>query len=231
MIVAIDGPAGAGKSSIARKAAESLHFDFLDTGALYRAVTLAAVREQVDWDDTDRLVELAGQCDIRFDRDRVLLCGADVTDEIRTPTVTAAIRHVADVPGVRRHLNSLQRSIAEGRNLVTEGRDQGTEVFPDADCKLFLTASPEQRALRRWQQLADAGRQMTIEEIRLAQDKRDAEDAARPMGGLRQADDAMVLQTDGMTPQQVLKEALRLICEKLPVEFETLDIPPVSASS
>ncbi|MCG8653501.1 MAG: (d)CMP kinase, partial [Pirellulales bacterium] len=158
MIVTIDGPAGAGKSSIARQVADHLEFDFLDTGAMYRAVTLGAIRAQIDWHDTDALVAYATNVQLDWDGKRIFLEGEDVTQEIRTPTVTAAIRYLADLPQVRCQLSALQRRVAAGRNIVTEGRDQGSDVFPDAQCKIFLTASSEERARRRQQQLAAAGR-------------------------------------------------------------------------
>ncbi len=204
----IDGPAGAGKSSIARKVAERLEFEFLDTGALYRAVTLGAIRAAIDLHDPQGLVEFTGNVDLQWRDYRIYLNGDDVTDEIRTPTVTDAIRYLADLPEVRTQLSRLQRQIAQGRNIVTEGRDQGTDVFPDAECKVFLTASPEERARRRKQQLADTGRHMSIEEIRRAQDLRDQQDRDRPMGALCPADDAIVISSDGMTPEQVVDQIL-----------------------
>ncbi len=144
MIVTIDGPAGAGKSSIARKVAEQLDFEFLDTGAMYRAVTLGAIRNQISFDDANALVAYAGCVKLKWHLCRIYLDGVDVSEEIRTPTVTSAIHFLADIAAVRSQLSRQQRRIAKGRNIVTEGRDQGSEVFPDADCKIFLTASPEQ---------------------------------------------------------------------------------------
>ncbi|QDT04281.1 Cytidylate kinase [Rubripirellula lacrimiformis] len=211
MIVTIDGPAGAGKSSIARQVADRLGFEFLDTGAMYRAVTLGAIRAQIEFSDVDALVAFAGTADLKWKGCRISLNGVDVTEEIRTPTVTGAIRYLADLPDVRRQLTLQQRRIAAGRSIVTEGRDQGTDVFPDADCKIFLTASPHERALRRHQQLADAGRHMAIEDVIAAQDRRDAEDRCRPVGALRPADDAVTLDTDGMSPDEVLDRTLQII--------------------
>ncbi len=215
MIVAIDGPAGAGKSSIARQVAERMGFEFLDTGALYRAVTLAVIRQGLAMDDTEAIVEVARTSMVRWNDYRVFLDGADVTDEIRSPDVTAAIRYVADSPAIRRQLSALQRSIAEGRNIVTEGRDQGSEVFPDAQVKIFLTASSEERARRRHQQLAEMGRDVSLQEILRAQNQRDAEDASRPVGALRAAPDAEIISTDGMSPDDVLQEILRIVDEAM----------------
>jgi cytidylate kinase/pantoate ligase/cytidylate kinase len=211
MIVTIDGPAGAGKSSIARLVAEKLGFEFLDTGALYRAVTLAAIRHQTPWSDTDALTNLAHQLKLQWQDYRVYMNSEDVTDAIRTPEVTTAIRYVADVPAIRLRLSELQRAIAAGRNIVTEGRDQGSFVFPDAQCKIFLTASNHERARRRHQQLVEMGSMTTLEEILAAQNRRDAEDASRPMGALYPAEDAVVLETDGMSPEDVLQEILRIV--------------------
>jgi cytidylate kinase len=216
VIVTIDGPAGAGKSSIAREVAERLGFEFLDTGAMYRAVTLGAIRAAIDWEDVEALAQFAAQAHLDWNRNRIFLDDQDVTDEIRTPTVTSAIRHVADIPSVRQQLSRHQRRIAEGRNIVTEGRDQGSEVFPDAQCKIFLTASPEERARRRQQQLAAAGRHLSLEEILSAQNQRDLEDSARPMGALRAADDAVVIESDRLTPEQVVFQILEIVQRSMP---------------
>lgn len=211
MIVAIDGPAGAGKSSVAKEAALAVEFEFLDTGAMYRAITLAAIRQQVEFDDLPALVAMARACKLELSGDTVRLDGTDVSGEIRSPIVTSSIKHVADVPEIRAVLSEQQREFARNRNVVSEGRDQGTEVFPDAECKVFLTASPEERARRRWKQLADQGRPMDYDEILAAQNRRDAEDTERAVGALRIADDATVLTTDGMEPAQVLDEIVRVI--------------------
>ena len=211
MIVTIDGPAGAGKSSIARAVAERLGFEFLDTGAMYRAVTLGAIRAAIELDDTEALVRFAAQANLDWNDNRIYLDQQDLTDEIRTPTVTSAIRHVADIPTVRRQLSMQQRRIAEGRNIVTEGRDQGSEVFPDAECKIFLTASPQERARRRQQQLAATGRHMSLEDILRAQNQRDLEDEGRPVGALRAADDAIVINSDRLTPEQVVDRVVSIV--------------------
>jgi len=211
VIVTIDGPAGAGKSSLARQAADSLGFEFLDTGAMYRAVTLAAIRADVDWRNADQLLALARKLRIEFRDRRVWLDGQDVTDLIRSPSVTDVIRHIADLPAIREILTEKQRQFAAGRHVVTEGRDQGSEVFPDAQCKIFLTASPEERARRRQQQLAEIGRFVPLEDILAQQNRRDLEDRMRPIGRLRPAPDAIVLHSDGLSPDDVLLEVLRIV--------------------
>ncbi|PHQ34249.1 (d)CMP kinase [Rhodopirellula bahusiensis] len=215
MIITIDGPAGAGKSSIARRVASELGFEFLDTGAMYRAVTWGVMQRGIAWDDVEALVQFADAACLVWQDDRIYLDDQDISEEIRTPQVTSHIRHLADPPKIRERITAQQRRIATGRDIVTEGRDQGTEVFPDAHCKIFLTASPEERARRRQQQLAQNGRAMTVEEILTAQNQRDLEDRMRPVGRLRAASDAIVLQTDGMTPDEVRLEVLRLVRERL----------------
>lgn len=211
MIVTIDGPAGAGKSSIARQVAERLKFEFLDTGALYRAVTLAAIRAAIDLHDAAALVQLACEVEIQWHEGRVFLGDDDVTEEIRNPVVTDAIGYLADLPEVRQRLSQLQRQLAGGRDVVTEGRDQGTDVFPDAQVKIFLTATPAERARRRQQQLAESGRFLSLEEIRAAQDRRDERDSQRPVGALRPADDAWVIESDGMSPEEVIAKIVQRI--------------------
>ena len=211
MIVTIDGPAGAGKSSIAFQVADRLGFEFLDTGAMYRAVTLGAIQTEIPLDDAEALTEFAASVELQWKDQRVSLNGKDVSQEIRTPTVTQAIRHLADIPSVREQLSRQQRKIADGRNIVTEGRDQGTDVFPNAECKIFLTASPEERARRRQLQLAEQGRVLTIDEILAAQNQRDLEDRMRDVGRLRAAADAVVVESDGMSSDEVLERVLSIV--------------------
>jgi cytidylate kinase len=204
MIVTIDGPAGAGKTTAARALARRLGFRFLDTGAMYRAVTLAAIRKNVDWNDSATLAELARDLPLRFDDDRVLLGDEDVTREIRATEVTRQVRHVADQPEVRRHLVEMQRRLARGQDVVTEGRDQGTVAFPDAECKVFLTASREERARRRHAELQQCGHSSNVTSVLEQQDRRDEQDTQRKVGGLAAAEDARVVVTDGMTLEEVI---------------------------
>jgi cytidylate kinase len=204
MIVCIDGPAGAGKSTAARALAKRLGFRFLDTGAMYRAVALAAVRAKLPWDNPERLAELARRLRIDVREDRVLLDGEDVTIAIRTPEITTVTHYAADNPAVRGHLVELQRAAAQGLNVVTEGRDQGTVVFPHAECKIFLTASSEERARRRLADFARRGQQTTLQEVLAQQNLRDQRDSVRKVGPLVCAADAVTLSTDGLTCQQVV---------------------------
>jgi cytidylate kinase len=204
MIVAIDGPAGAGKSSAARALARRLGFRFLDTGAMYRTVALAALRRGLDWNEPEALAELARRLKIEVGDDRVLLDGEDVTDEIRTSAVTAATHYAASNGAVREHLVSLQRQAAGRDNVVAEGRDQGTVAFPAAECKIFLTATPGERARRRLLDLEMRGEPATFEDVLAQQNLRDERDAAREVGPLRPAADAIHVLTDGLEPEQVV---------------------------
>src|SRR5919201_384690 len=176
MIVTIDGPAGAGKSSTAKGLAPRLGFEFLDTGAMYRAVSLAALRAGVDWADEPALARLVEQIRIEMPPGRVLLDGEDVSELIRTPEVTRGSSVVAAVPAVRRRLVEVQRAIAAGRDMVCEGRDQGTVAFPDAGRKFFLTADAEERLRRRLKEMADKGDVVDPEALRQALEERDRRD-------------------------------------------------------
>ncbi len=211
MIITIDGPAGAGKSTIARALAGRLGFDFLDTGAMYRAVTLAGMRRELDWDRPDGLAELARDVEIELIDDRVFLDGEDVSEEIRSREVTSLSRHAAGNPAVRQRLVELQRAAAGGKDMVTEGRDQGTVVFPDARCKVFLTASPEERAVRRVRDLESRGESATLAEVLGEQERRDRRDSSRSVGPLVKASDAVELNTDGMTPPEVVDRLVSIV--------------------
>lgn len=215
MIVTIDGPAGAGKSSIARELARSLGFSFLDTGAMYRAITLGAIRKQIDFADQASLIVHAQSSRIHWHHDQIFLDDDDVTREIRSPVVTESIKFIANLNEIRDSLSQQQKEIAASQDIVTEGRDQGTEVFPNAQCKLFLTASPSVRAQRRHQQLVELGRPIPLEEIRATQDRRDAEDRERPQGALRPADDALIINSDGLTREQVVEKMLVAVRSKM----------------
>jgi cytidylate kinase len=215
VVITIDGPAGAGKSTTARALAERLGFHFLDTGAMYRAVALAALRRGLDWNDPAALADLCDRISIEVRGDRILLDGDDVSDEIRTQAVTAAVGHAADNQHVRRRMIELQRREAEGQNIVTEGRDQGTLAFPDATCKVFLTASPQERAQRRLRQLRARGEHVSLEQVLDEQNERDRRDGQRPFGGLLAAPDAVDVPTDGLTQDEVVDRLAALVREKI----------------
>ena len=216
MIVTLDGPAGAGKSSAAKSLARRLGFRFLDTGAMYRAVALAAVRQRLDFSQPDELAQLAPRLRIELREGRVILDGEDVTDAIRTSQITSITYHAADHPAVREHLVQLQRQAAGSDDIVTEGRDQGTVVFPDAECKFFLTASPLERAKRRQQDLESRGETIPLEEVLEQQNLRDMRDSQRAVGPLLPAGDAAIVCTDGMTPEQVVEHLERIVQMRMP---------------
>lgn len=205
MIITIDGPAGAGKSSAARALAQRLGFEYLDTGAMYRAVTLAGLRAGIDLRDQEALARLLADLRLEMPPGRVFVNGADVTDAIRSPEVTSASGMAADSPIVRRRLAGLQRQLAEGRNIVCEGRDQGTIVFPDAGCKFFLVADPQERARRRQREMSARGASVSWEEVLQAQEARDRRDAARDIAPMVPAADALVLDSTHLTLDQVVE--------------------------
>jgi cytidylate kinase len=204
MIVTIDGPAGAGKSSAAKALAERLGFDVLDTGAMYRAVALAALRAQIPLDDQDQLHHLLASIHLDLPSGHVLLNGENVTREIRTSPVTAATGPIADSPVVRRQLVEWQRQIAQGHDIICEGRDQGSIVFPDAPCKFFLKADAEERARRRQLEMAARGEVVDLETLLQAQDERDRRDAARDLAPMVAAPDALVLDSTNLRLEQMV---------------------------
>lgn len=213
LVIAIDGPAGAGKSTVARAVAHRLGYLYIDTGAMYRAVTLAALRRSVDLGDATRLGALAQESDIRLEtgpdgRQLVFLDGEDVTAAIRTPEVDGAVARVAMVPAVREAMVAAQRRLAAGGGAVLDGRDTGTHVVPDADLKFFLTADPQVRAARRLAQLQQQGHATNKE--RVAQDlaERDKLDYGREAAPLRRADNAIEVDTTDLAPEQVVEMIL-----------------------
>jgi cytidylate kinase/pantoate ligase/cytidylate kinase len=216
MIVTLDGPAGAGKSSAARALAERLGWCHLDTGAMYRTVALMALERGVPLDDAPRLATLTERIAITFRDGRVLADGRDVSAEIRTERVTQATRFVADAAPVREAMKRIQRRLAQDVDVVTEGRDQGTEVFPHAEVKVFLTASPEERARRRHREEADRGAASNLESVRRALVARDEGDRSRPVGAMRPAADAVVLDTDGLSRDEVVERLAALVTARRP---------------
>lgn len=217
--VAIDGPAGAGKSTIGALVAERLGYLFLDTGAMYRAVALAAMRRGIDPDDGPRLTKLAGEIRIAIGpptvRDgrayTVLLDGADVTWDIRSPEIDRIVSQVARVPYVRDVMVEQQRKMASQGRIVMVGRDIGTVVLPDAERKVFLTASAAERARRREEELAARGEKRTRQELLAEILRRDELDSKRAVSPLRAADDAIVVETDGLTVREALERVLQVI--------------------
>lgn len=217
MIVTIDGPAGSGKSSAARKLAKRLGFCFLDTGAMYRAITLAGARQNVDWDDPEPLASIAATANIELDDDRVYLDGEDVSAEIRTVEITRLTRYAADNLKVRQILVGLQRKIAGENDVVAEGRDQATVAFPHAECKVFLTAHEEVRAERRFLDLVQRGEKITLDDVLLTQRERDEQDHQRDFGGLRKAPDSVEIFTDDLTPGEVVDRLEELVRSRMKI--------------
>jgi cytidylate kinase len=204
MIITIDGPAGAGKSTVAKALARRLGFEYLDTGAMYRAVALAGLQAGIDFKNQEALAQLLDHLSLEMPPGRILLNGADATDLIRSPEVTAVSSSVAVSQIVRRFLAKRQRALAEGRNVVCEGRDQGTVVFPDAICKFFLVADPEERARRRCREMVSRGQAGVFQEVLQAQTERDHRDAARELAPMVPAPDAIVVDTTPLDLNQVV---------------------------
>lgn len=214
MIVTIDGPAGAGKSSVAKSLAARLGFRFLDTGSMYRAVILSATQRGVAPGDSAALAKLAAGLNIEVNGKRTFVDGVDVSNEIRTGEITQLIVHAADNIEVRDILSQRQREIAADHDIVTEGRDQGTVVFPNADCKIFLTASAEERARRRQADMHARGELIELEEVLRRQNRRDEQDYNRPVGKLQKAADSIEVSTDGMTTDEVLNQLVQIVSER-----------------
>jgi CMP/dCMP kinase len=206
VIVTIDGPAGAGKSTAARALAKRLGYDYLDTGAMYRAITLAALRRAVDTRDESALETLLTTLTLDMPPGQVLLDGEDVSAFIRTSEVTAASGPIASSTVVRHALAEQQRRIGEGRNIVCEGRDQGTVVFPDAGCKFYLLADPVERARRRLRELQAKGERVTLDDVLKAQEERDRRDAGRALAPMKPADDAILLDSTALSPEEVVEQ-------------------------
>ena len=218
MIVTLDGPAGAGKSTAARALARRLGWCYLDTGAMYRTVALVALERGLPLDDAGALAEVAAALAIDFCDGRVLLGDRDVSAAIRTERVTQATRPVADAPAVREAMKHLQRRLAAGRDVVTEGRDQGSEVFPQAELKVFLTASADERARRRQLEEVARGQAVSLEAVRIAQARRDEGDRTRPVGAMQPARDAVLLETDGLSADEVVDRLAALVAARRPGE-------------
>lgn len=209
MVIAIDGPAGAGKSTVARDLAAELGFTYLDSGAMYRCVALTCLEWGADPTASGEATSTAESIEIGFDGDEVLIDGVPVTDEIRTPEVTEAASQVAIHPGVRSAMVAEQRRLIATGPYVTEGRDIGTVVAPDSPLKIFLTASPEARAERRAAQTGE-----DVSEVLAAQEDRDRRDSERELGALAAADDAVTIDSTGMTSEQVVAEITALARER-----------------
>ena len=219
LIITIDGPAASGKSTAARLLARKLGASFLDTGAMYRAVTLAAMQAGVDLTDPQRLLDVAQTTEFQFSVEKgemtVKINGVDVTGQIRTPQVTANARHIASAPKLRAKLVQMQKQFAaDQQKIVTEGRDQGTVAFGDADMKFYLTADAAERARRRHAELRAEGGTESIEQIQKAIEQRDKSDRNRTVGPLKPASDAIIIDTTNLSIEQVVDKLLGHLKER-----------------
>ena len=218
--VAIDGPAGAGKSTISRKAAAELGFIYIDTGALYRTVGLNALRKGADLQSDDSIIATLTddvKVELKFidGEQRMFLSGEDVSDKIRTPEASMAASRVSAVPKVREYLFDLQKKLARENSCVMDGRAIGTVVLPDADVKIFLTASPEARAERRFRELTEKGMDVKLEDVLADMIKRDYDDSHRAIAPLKQADDAVLCDTSELNLEESIDLIIRTIKENI----------------
>ena len=217
--IAIDGPAGAGKSTIARKAAAELGFIYVDTGALYRSIAYFCVSREVSPEDTSavvsRLEEITPELRFIDGVQHVFVNGEDVSDRIRTPEISLAASRVSAIPEVRKFLFGLQKKIAAEKNVIMDGRDIGTVVLPDAQLKIFLTASPEARAKRRYAELCEKGNAPDYEQVLADIIKRDKDDSERPIAPLKQAEDAVLCDTTELTLEESIDKIISMIKEIL----------------
>ena len=217
--VAIDGPAGAGKSTVSRAAAKAMGYIYVDTGALYRAVGVNALRNGIDTKDKPAVAATLSDIsvDLVFENgeQKVLLNGEDVSVEIRTPPASMAASDVSAVPEVRAFLFDLQRDIAKRNNCIMDGRDIGTVVLPDAQVKIFLTASPEERAMRRYRELIEKGTEVDYKEVLDDLVQRDYNDSHREIAPLKPAEDGVILDTTGMTLEESIEAIIKTVKEKV----------------
>ena len=218
--VAIDGPAGAGKSTISRAAAKQMGYIYIDTGALYRTVGLNARRKGADVNDP-KAVEATLTDDLKVElrfidgEQRMFLCGEDVSDKIRTPEASSAASKVSAVPAVRSYLFDLQKNLAKSNNCIMDGRDIGTVVLPEAKVKIFLTASPEARAKRRHLELTEKGMNVNYDDVLADMIKRDYDDSHRAIAPLKQADDAVLADTSDLTLQESIDLIIKIIKDNI----------------
>jgi len=211
MVIAIDGPAGSGKTTIAKFLAQRLNILYLDTGATYRVLTLKALQEKVDLSNEKSLVELVLAMKIRFEGDRVFLEGEDVTDKIRSPEVDKTISLPVSFKKVREEMVSLQRRLVDNKDVVVEGRDTTTVVFPNAEYKFYLDADIDERTKRRQEYLKEKGYFLSYEDVKRQILKRDSADLKREFGALKKADDAVYVDTTSLNIEEVLDTLLSYI--------------------
>jgi CMP/dCMP kinase len=211
VVVAIDGPAGAGKSTVAKRLAERLAFTYIDTGAMYRAVALWALRQGMNTSDRHRMEQLAIAAEIHLDHGKIVLNGEDVSEAVRAPEVASGASRVAAIPGVRRAMVAKQRAIADETSVVMEGRDIGTVVFPNADVKIFLDAKREERVRRRLTEEQEKGTTVDAAAVAKEMEERDRRDTTRSDSPLTQAPDATYLDTTHLNLEEVEEAILKIV--------------------
>ena len=219
MIIAIDGPAGTGKGTIADLLAKKLGYTYIDTGAMYRCITLKMLNNNIPLNDIEKINELLESTSIEFmnisNKQHVFLDNEDVTEDIRTPRVNEAVSPTSAIVEIRKKLVEMQRKLGENQNVVMEGRDITTVVFPNADVKIYLTASPEIRAKRRYDEMIKKGISITYEDTLKSITERDNIDMNKPVGALKIADDAIVIDSSNLTIDEVYEKIHEIILEKI----------------
>lgn len=218
--IAIDGPAGAGKSTISKEAAKKLNYIYIDTGALYRTIGLAAVKENIEPVPSQAVEDLLKRIQVELvlnenNEQVVLLNGEDVSGQIRTPEASMVASAISAIPSVREYLLDLQRSMAKAHNVIMDGRDIGTVVLPDAKVKIFLTAAPEERAQRRYEELLLKGMKVTYEDILADVKTRDYNDSHRDIAPLKPAQDSIIVDTTGNTFEQSVEQLISVMKERM----------------
>ena len=217
MIVAVDGPAGSGKGTVTKKIEEELGFLNLDTGATYRCVALQVLKENVKINEEEKIIKIANEIDIQIDntgsKDIILLNGEDVSKEIRTKEVTSIVSQISSIIPVREKMVEIQRKLATGKNVIVEGRDIGTVVFPNAEIKIYLDASEEIRAKRRYEENIQNGIKTTYEEVLENVKMRDYNDMHKKVGALKKAEDAIVIDSSNLSIDEVVKKIEDIIKE------------------
>lgn len=215
MIIAIDGPAGSGKSTISREVAKELGMVYLDTGAMYRLFTLKVLEEDISFDDKGKIMELLENLDIDIKDDRFYLDGKNVSEEIRRPNVSENVSKISTLKEVREKMVKLQRNFAESKDVILDGRDIGTVVFPNAEIKIFLVADPMERARRRHKELIEKGENISLDEIYENIVKRDEIDSGRETAPLKKAKDSIEIDTTNKNIEEVKKEILGIYINKV----------------
>ncbi|HQA60014.1 MAG: (d)CMP kinase [Tepidanaerobacteraceae bacterium] len=207
--IAIDGPAGAGKSTVARIIAEKLNMTYIDTGAMYRAITLLAIRHNKR--DVKDIIELANQAQIKLSKGSIYINDEDVSDAIRSVDVNSEVSKIARIPEIRLAMVQLQREMAKNKGVVMDGRDIGTTVLPDAKYKFYLTANVKERALRRHREMLAKGEKVTLEDIEKEIIRRDHQDTNRDLSPLKAAEDSIIIDTTDKTVQQVVEDIINIV--------------------